>query len=185
MALCPHPATPSPSRPGVARRDQSPVGVGLGANGRRPAAQSTPRHSPTTSTLAAWPSPRRKASACKLIAQDVQALAGEDVTALDNDGPAAGRLAAVIEAEDGAGIDPVPAFRLVPAAAWGGGLAPSIALANIPSVQWNDHLVGFEDQFSLLFVRRGLLIQLGAEALGALARHLDWALERHEELEPL
>ena len=113
----------------------------------------------------------------ELVAQGVQALAGEDVAALDDDGPPAGGLAAVIEAEDGAGIDPVPAFGFVPAPPQRGGLAPGIALANVPGVQLNDHLVGFEDQFELLLLRSGLLIQLGAEALGALALAFGFAVE--------
>jgi len=41
----------------------------------------------------------------------------------------------------------------------------------------NDHLVGFEDEFELLFLPRGLLVELGAEALGALALAFGFAVE--------
>lgn len=56
-------------------------------------------------------------------------------------------------------------------------MTPGIALANVPRVQLNDQLVGFEHQFELLFVPGGLLIQLGAEALGALALAFGFAVE--------
>ena len=72
-----------------------------------------------TNTLAAWPNPRRK-----LVAQGVQALAGEDVAALHYDGPATGGFAAVIETEDRAGIDPMPAFGFGPATPQRGGFVP-------------------------------------------------------------
>ncbi len=79
------------------------------------------------------PAPQR--FGVELFAQGVQALAGENVAALDDDGPAASGFPTVIEAEDRAGIDPVPAFGFVPAPPERGALSPSVALADVPGVQ--------------------------------------------------
>ena len=60
--------------------------------------------------------PAPQALGVELFAQGVNALAGGDEAAFGDDGPSAGRLAAMIQPEAGAGINPVPAFGF--AALW-------------------------------------------------------------------
>src|SRR5258706_390172 len=114
----------------------------------------------------------------ELFAQRVDALTGGDETAFGDDGPSASRLAAMIQPEAGAGIDPVPAFGLLTRAAQGGTLAPVVALANVPGVHLNDHLVRLQRQFELLLCGGGLLIQFGAQTLGAFALSPGFAIQR-------
>ena len=77
------------------------------------------------------------------------------------------RLAAVIEPETGAGVNPVPAFGFLARSPPGGTLAPSIAFANVPGIQWDDQSVRLPGQRHRLRGRR--LIEFGAEPLGAFA----------------
>ena len=65
----------------------------------------------------------------------------------------------------------------MPPAAERGALSPSIAFAKVPRVQLDNHLVGLEDEFELLLLRGGVLIELGAEALGALALAFGFAIQ--------
>ena len=75
----------------------------------------------------------------------------------------------MIQTKAGADVNPVPALRFLAPAAQDGALAPVIALANVPSVHLDDHLVGFQSQFQLRLLGGGLLVQLRAQPLGALA----------------
>ena len=92
-------------------------------------------------------------------------------------GAAAGGLAALVQAKAGAGIDPVPAFGFLVGAAPGRALAPAVAFADVPGVQLNDHLVGFQDPFEWFLGGGGLRVELGAQALGALALAFGFAVE--------
>lgn len=100
----------------------------------------------------------------ELLAQRVDPAAGGGEAALGDDGPAAGGLAAVVQPEAGAGVDPMPAFGLGPAAAAPGALAPCIALADVPGVDLQDRLVGFQQQLELAG-RTGRRGRLGVERL--------------------
>lgn len=62
-----------------------------------------------------------------LLAQGVQALARQDKAALGDDRPPAGRLAAMVQPEDRANVNPVPAFGFLAAAAQRGAVPPVIA----------------------------------------------------------
>ncbi len=48
-------------------------------------------------------------------------------------------------------------------------LSPSITFADVAGIPLEDHLVGLKRQFQLGLLGEGLLIQLGAQVLGALA----------------
>jgi len=81
----------------------------------------------------------------------------------------------VVQAETGAGVNPLPAFRFLPFTAQGLALAPVIPFPNVPSIQVNDHLVRFQRQFQLLLLWGGLLIQLVPQPLSPLTLPLGFA----------
>ena len=112
-----------------------------------------------------------------LLPQGVPTRARGHEAAFGDDGPCAGGRAAGGEPEAGAGLPPVPAFGFP---AWPpprGTLAPGVAFADVPGVQLQDHLVGFAGQCALVRVGGGGLVELGAQALGALALAARFAVE--------
>src|SRR5207249_4118880 len=79
----------------------------------------------------------------QLSGQGFDPQTGADIAALADDGPAPRRLRSVIESEDGADIDPVPLGRHLLVLAQGFqpnlfGVAPVIALADVPGVDLDD-----------------------------------------------
>ena len=111
--------------------------------------------------------PRPCAVGVKLFAQGVQARPGSHKTAFGDDGTAPGGLATLVEPKTGARVNPVPPFGFLPLPAQKAALAPTIPFPNVPRIQLNDHLVGFQRQFQLFLFGGRLLIQLGAQGLGS------------------
>jgi hypothetical protein len=99
----------------------------------------------------------------QLFPQGVQASPRGDKAAFADDGPAAGSLAPVVQAETGAGANPVPAFRFLPLAAQGLAPAPAISFPNVPGIQLNNHLAGVQRQFQLILFGGGLPIEFSAQ----------------------
>src|SRR5882724_8469526 len=85
----------------------------------------------------------------RLFAQGVNPLARRHITTLADYRASTGGMASMIQPKDGAGVNPMPAFRLQAFAAQGGALAPAIPFTNIPGIHLNDHLIGFQGQFQL------------------------------------
>ena len=87
----------------------------------------------------------------------------------------------MVEPEAGAGVDPVPACGFGAAAAARGALAPGVALADVPGVDLQDHLIGFQHQFALAGRagwRDGLAIEGLPHGLRATALAPGLAVER-------
>jgi hypothetical protein len=99
----------------------------------------------------------------KLFAQGVHSWPRGYEAAFRDDGPPARSLTAVIQPETGAGVNPVPAFRLPACTAQPGHLSPIIAFAEVPGLQLNHHLIRFEGQLALPLFGGGALIELGAQ----------------------
>ena len=78
----------------------------------------------------------------KLGDEGLQAQAGGHLATLGNDRALSGRLAPVLQPKDCRHIDPMPAFGFLALLAQGLGLAPVIALADIPGVDFDDQREG-------------------------------------------
>lgn len=74
----------------------------------------------------------------ELAGEGFEATAGGDVATLTDDGALGGGLSAVVQAEDGAHVYPVPAVEFLALGAEGVGLAPVITLADVPGVDLDD-----------------------------------------------
>src|SRR5262245_24758777 len=121
-----------------------------------------------TRAPAACPRPRRRASAWSWVRKPSMPWRVATKPRWAMTGRSAARsAAAMIQPKAGAGVHPVPAFRFLAFAPQRRALSPCVAFTDIPSIQLQDHLVRFQRQFQLMLLRGGLLIQLGAQALGA------------------
>ncbi|HEY3861293.1 MAG TPA: hypothetical protein VGO59_05335 [Verrucomicrobiae bacterium] len=116
----------------------------------------------------------------QLLAQAIDAFARGHKAALADDGPSALGLPAMIKPEAGAGVNPMPLLRLLSAPAQLLRLAPTVPLADVPSVDLDNHLIGFQHPFRRQTGsnRPGLLIELAAQALGALALAFGFPMHR-------
>lgn len=74
--------------------------------------------------------------------ESIDSQAGDRIGTLADDGSTARGLGAMIQTEDGAHINPVPAREGLALGAEFLGLAPVIALANIPGVDFNNQSKG-------------------------------------------
>src|SRR5205814_5525751 len=100
-----------------------------------------------------------------LLAQAIQALARRHEAPLTDNRPSSRRLAALIEPKAGAGVNPMPTFRLLARATQSSAFTPVIALPDIPGVQLNNHLVRLQRQFQWFLIAGTsprLFIKLGA-----------------------
>ena len=117
----------------------------------------------------------------ELCAHPVAPGARGHKASLAGHGAAAGRLPAVVQAEDCAGVDPVPASGLLTVAAPGRRAAPGVAFAHVPGVDLKNHLAGIPAQFGLLLLLGrggGRAIQWPAPGWSALALARGFAVQR-------
>ena len=71
------------------------------------------------------------------------ACAGGHIAALDDDGPVLALHAAMIQAEAGGGVNPMPAGEVLAPLAFGLGLLPIVPFTNVPGVDLDDQSKGF------------------------------------------
>src|SRR5437899_1530587 len=95
------------------------------------------------------PQPSPQGLRVQLIAQGIDAFAGRDKTPLTDDRTASSSPTSLVKPETGAGVDPMPSLWFPAALTQPLGSAPIVALSNIPSIDLDNHLVGFQAQFRL------------------------------------
>lgn len=94
--------------------------------------------------------------------------------------------ATLVQPEQRAGPHPVPPLRFLRPPTQRIALSPFIAFTDVPDVQFQDHLVGFQGQFQLGRRRPARLrVELLAHQLGMLSLPVRLAVQRgNRELQP-